>query len=55
MTTESLNVHVLKNGTCPTLSGRGSLKYEIGADEASASLAIPAAASSTVTGWALTP
>jgi hypothetical protein len=35
MTTESLNVRVLKNGTCPTLSGRGSLKYEIGADEAS--------------------
>ena len=35
MTSESLNVRVLKNGTCPTLSGRGSLKYEIGADEAS--------------------
>ena len=35
MTTESLNVRVLKNGTCPTLSGRGNLKYEIGADEAS--------------------
>lgn len=35
MTSASLNVRVLKNGTCPTLSGRGSLKYEIGADEAS--------------------
>jgi hypothetical protein len=35
MTSESLNVRVLKSGTCPTLSGRGSLKYEIGADEAS--------------------
>jgi hypothetical protein len=35
MTSESLNVRVLKNGACPTLSGRGSLKYEIGADEAS--------------------
>ena len=35
MTSESLNVRVLKTGTCPTLSGRGNLKYEIGADEAS--------------------
>ena len=35
MTSESLNVRVLKAGTCPTLSGRGNLKYEIGADEAS--------------------
>jgi hypothetical protein len=35
MTSESLNVRVVKNGICPTLSGRGSLKYEIGADEAS--------------------
>jgi hypothetical protein len=35
MTSESLNVRVLKAGTCPTLSGGGSLKYEIGADDAS--------------------
>jgi hypothetical protein len=35
MTSESLNVRVLKAGTCPTLSGRGSLKYEIGTDDAS--------------------
>ena len=34
MTSESLNVRVLKAGTCPTLSGRGSLKYEIGTDDA---------------------
>lgn len=34
MTTESLNVRVLKADTCPTLSGRGSLKYEIGTDDA---------------------
>ena len=35
MTSESLNVRVLKAGNCPTLSGRGSLKYEIGTDDAS--------------------
>jgi hypothetical protein len=34
MTSEALNVCVLKAGTCPTLSGRGSLKYEIGTDDA---------------------
>jgi hypothetical protein len=34
MTAETLNVRVLKSGTCPTLSGRGSLKYEIGTDDA---------------------
>jgi hypothetical protein len=34
MPSESLNVRVLKAGTCPTLSGRGSLKYEIGTDDA---------------------
>ncbi len=45
MTTETLNVRVLKAGTCPTLSGRGSLKYEIGTDDAS-NVAIRLAANS---------
>ena len=34
MTTDTPAVRVLKTGTCPTLSGRGQLTYEVGTDDA---------------------